>query len=284
MKRIRQGWNTLRRNRRSGVSLIVALCAVAVLIGLSLSIVYSSSMLLSRANRKIGRERCYQLAQSFAQVLDSELQEYKTIKPELDTNFAPEGCFYREVNNILAEDTGLGIYDPDRSDETTACYNAGSTEDNYGRITILLRDVTDVQDPITGDTFAYDDRDEGTEKAEQTTFNRHQVWVGVKAEKGADNYMYTTEYRRKDSFQPIYTWKGEDGVSGQFPVYWVNGRFCRSANGKEPVEPKVIGEGKDARTEHVEISYTYDINNPTYSRYEPIHKPAARTTGGAADE
>lgn len=284
MKRIRQGWNTLRRSRRSGVSLIVALCAVAVLIGLSLSIVYSSSMLLSRANRKIGRERCYQLAQSFAQVLDSELQEYKTIKPELDTNFAPEGCFYREVNNILAEDTGLGIYDPDRSDETTACYNAGSTEDNYGRITILLRDVTDVQDPITGDTFAYDDRDEGTEKAEQTTFNRHQVWVGVKAEKGADSYMYTTEYRRKDSFQPIYTWEGEDGVSGQFTVYWVNGRFCRSANGEEPVEPKVIGEGEDARKEHVEISYTYDINNPTYSRYEPIHKPAARTTGGVADE
>ena len=196
MKRIRQGWNTLRRSRRSGVSLIVALCAVAVLIGLSLSIVYSSSMLLSRANRKIGRERCYQLAQSFAQVLDSELQEYKTIKPELDTNFAPEGCFYREVNNILAEDTGLGIYDSDRSDETTACYNAGSTEDNYGRITILLRDVTDVQDPITGDTFAYDARDKGTEKAEQTTFNRHQVWVGVKAEKGADSYMYTTEYCR----------------------------------------------------------------------------------------
>ena len=178
----------------------------------------------------------------------------------------------------------MGIYDPDRSDETTACYNAGSTEDNYGRITILLRDVTDVQDPITGDTFAYDARDEGTEKAEQTTFNRHQVWVGVKAEKGADSYMYTTEYRRKDSFQPIYTWKGEDGVSGQFPVYWVNGRFCRSANGEEPVEPKDIGEGKDARTEHVEISYTYDINNPTYSRYEPIHKPAAQATGGAADE
>ncbi|MFR7450344.1 MAG: hypothetical protein ACLUT5_13815 [Butyricicoccus sp.] len=38
--------------------------------------------------------------------------------------------------------------------------------------------------------------------------------------------MYTTEYRRKDSFQPIYTWKGEDGVSGQFQVYWVNGRFA----------------------------------------------------------
>ena len=47
---------------------------------------------------------------------------------------------------------------------------------------------------------------------------------------------------------------------------------------------KQIKQGEDARKEHVEISYTYDINNPTYSRYEPIHKPAARTTGGAADE
>ena len=68
MNRIRQGWDALWRGRRSGVSLVIALCAVAVLIGLSLSIVYSSSMLLSRANRKIGRESCYQLAQSFAQV------------------------------------------------------------------------------------------------------------------------------------------------------------------------------------------------------------------------
>lgn len=56
MNRIRQGWDALRRGRRSGVSLVIALCAVAVLIGLSLSIVYSSSMLLSRANRKIGRD------------------------------------------------------------------------------------------------------------------------------------------------------------------------------------------------------------------------------------
>ena len=83
MNRIRQGWDALRRGRRSGVSLVIALCAVAVLIGLSLSIVYSSSMLLSRANRKIGRERCYQLAQSFAQVLDSELTAYNTERTDL---------------------------------------------------------------------------------------------------------------------------------------------------------------------------------------------------------
>ena len=31
MNRIRQGWDALRRGRRSGVSLVIALCAVAVL-------------------------------------------------------------------------------------------------------------------------------------------------------------------------------------------------------------------------------------------------------------
>lgn len=285
MKRIRQGWNTLRRNQRSGVSLIVALCAVAVLIGLSLSIVYSSSMLLSRANRKIGRERCYQLAQSFAQVLDSDLQKYKTSDPKLaPTSYAPADSFYCEVNNVLSEENGLGVYDPDRPEETTAYYNAGSTDDNYGKITILLRDVTDDQDPIDGDRFQYADRNEGTAKAEQTTFNRHQVSVAVKVEKGTDSYTYTTEYRRMDSFQPIYIWEGEADGSGQFPVYWVNGQFCRSSNGEEPVTPAVIGEGQDARTEQVEISYTYDTQNPTYSLYEPVHQPATQTTGGAADE
>lgn len=52
IQRIRKGWRTLRENKRAGVSLIVALCAVALIIGLALSLTYSSSLLLARANRK----------------------------------------------------------------------------------------------------------------------------------------------------------------------------------------------------------------------------------------
>mgnify|MGYP000313187090 CR=1 FL=1 len=107
MNRIRQGWDALRRGRRSGVSLVIALCAVAVLIGLSLSIVYSSSMLLSRANRKIGRERCYQLAQSFAQVLDSELTAYN---PERTRQWAslPAGTWRKVSDGVHAGVTPFG--------------------------------------------------------------------------------------------------------------------------------------------------------------------------------
>ncbi len=284
MKRIRQGWNTLRRNKRSGVSLIVALCAVAVLIGLSLSIVYSSSMLLSRANRKIGRERCYQLAQSFAQVLDSELQRYKTPDSRLDpTNYAPADSFYCEVNSIIyekidGEESG-SKYDPDKPEETTAYYSAGSTDDDYGKITVLLRDVTyDSKDP-EGKTFDYDERYKETEIAENQTFNRHQVSVGVKVEKGADSYTYTTEYRRMDTFEPDYVWQGEDGVP--FKVYWVNDHFSQSSDGAVVLEPRIIGEGENAHIEDVKISYTYGAK-PKLSRYEPTYKPATQQSEGGA--
>ena len=67
-------------------------------------------------------------------------------------------------------------------------------------------------------------------------------------------------------------------------MYHFDEAIDRRGHNSAKWDRRFIGEGKDARTEHVEISYTYDINNPTYSRYEPIHKPAARTTGGAADE
>ena len=87
-------------------------------------------------------------------------------KAGMDTNFLRQAVF-REVNKYFSGRYGLG-YLPIRTvqDENRTCYNAGSTEDNYGRITILLRDVTDVAGPITGDTCRTDASErKGTEKA-----------------------------------------------------------------------------------------------------------------------
>ena len=251
MNRIRQGWDALRRGRRSGVSLVIALCAVAVLIGLSLSIVYSSSMLLSRANRKIGRERCYQLAQSFAQVLDSELTAYNTERTDLggaDDKWPQTAdgtaTFYQYANSVLEN---LDAYDADDPEHTTYYYSAGDEDDDYGKVTVMLRkqNTDSEQNPAdrTG-RFPY-------------------------AEKGADSFTYTTEYYRRDGFQPIYTWEGESGSIT--PVYWVSPHFSRSHSSADRLEP-----GTD---EDVSISYRYDPGYTTYKKYEPVNKPA----GGAAE-
>ena len=233
MNRIRQGWDALRRGRRSGVSLVIALCAVAVLIGLSLSIVYSSSMLLSRANRKIGRERCYQLAQSFAQVLDSELTAYNTERTDLggaDDKWPQTAdgsrTFYQYANSVLEN---LDAYDADDPEHTTYYYSAGDEDDDYGKVTVMLRkqNTDSEQNPAdrTG-RFPYAEKDRQTAEIAAQTFIRYQLSVSVRVEKGADSFTYTTEYYRRDGFQPIYTWEGESGSIT--PVYWVSPYFSRS--------------------------------------------------------
>lgn len=241
MNRIRQGWDALRRGRRSGVSLVIALCAVAVFIGLSLSIVYSSSMLLSRANRKIGRERCYQLAQSFAQVLDSELTAYNTERTDLggaDDKWPQTAdgsrTFYQYANSVLEN---LDAYDADDPEHTTYYYSAGDEDDDYGKVTVMLRkqNTDSEQNPAdrTG-CFPYAEKDRQTAEISAQTFIRYQLSVSVRVEKGADSFTYTTEYYRRDGFQPIYTWEGEGGSIT--PVYWVSQYFSRSHSIKDLLE------------------------------------------------
>lgn len=266
MKRIRQGWNTLHRHSRSGVSLIVALCAVAVLIGLSLSIVYSSSMLLSRANRKIGRERSYQLAQSFSEVLQSELLAYDTDSDALN------GTFYHFVNSIL-DDADIPEYDPDVSD-TTYYYTTDEVE-NYGKLTVALRKTQNADTPGEG-TFSYTDRRTETEKIEKQTYRHYDLSVCVTDETGADRFDYTTQYKRLDTYEPIYIWNGENEQNVR--VYWVNGEFCRSDNGTDELIP--ARDEETGREEAVQIHYSYDEDHITRKIYEPNPK----VEGGAAGE
>lgn len=266
MKRIRQGWNTLHRHSRSGVSLIVALCAVAVLIGLSLSIVYSSSMLLSRANRKIGRERSYQLAQSFSEVLQSELLAYDTDSDALN------GTFYHFVNSIL-DDADIPEYDPDVSD-TTYYYTTDEVE-NYGKLTVALRKTQNADTPEQG-VFSYTDRMTETEKIEKQTYRHYDLSVCVTDETGADRFDYTTQYKRLDTYEPIYIWNGQEVQNVR--VYWVNGEFCRSDNGTAVIRPMHYDATNS--DEIVQIHYSYDEDHITRKIYEPNPK----VEGGAAGE
>ena len=93
-------------------------------------------------------------------------------------------------------------------------------------------------------------------------------------EKGADSFTYTTEYYRRDGFQPIYIWEGESGSIT--PVYWVSPYFSQSHSIADLLEPETDENGQ---TEEVFISYRYDPGYTTYKKYEPVNKPA----GGAAE-
>ena len=131
--------------------------------------------------------------------------------------------------------------------------------------------------PYTGTLTAIDRKDgevsfaiaeepaKGTVTLDGDTF----VYTSEGNKTGADSFTYTTEYYRRDGFQPIYTWEGEGGSIT--PVYWVSPYFSRSHSSADRLEP-----GTD---EDVSISYRYDPGYTTYKKYEPVNKPA----GGAAE-
>lgn len=280
MNRIRQGWDALRRGRRSGVSLVIALCAVAVLIGLSLSIVYSSSMLLSRANRKIGRERCYQLAQSFAQVLDSELTAYNTERRDLggaDDKWPQTAdgsrTFYQYANSVLEN---LDAYDADDPEHTTYYYSAGDEDDDYGKVTVMLRKQnTDSEQNPGGPGPAVSPMRKRTGRPPRS---RRRPSSAI-------------------SFRSASGWKRARTASPTRPSITAGTAFSRSTPGRAraAASRRCTGSARisagatasrtgsspktdeNGQTENVFISYRYDPGYTTYKKYEPVNKPA----GGA---
>ena len=106
-----------REESKKGSTLVIVVCVSAFLMAFALAMLYTAGLLLSRANRRLEQERSYQLAQSFANVLEQELKaDYD--KPEN----APEKSFYRYVYQFL--EGRYGEYDPDHKDETIFHYTA----------------------------------------------------------------------------------------------------------------------------------------------------------------
>lgn len=271
MQRIRRAFLALRENREKGVSLIVALCAVAVLLGLSLSLVYSASLPMARANRKIDRERCYQLAQSFANVLDGELRAYTTENASLSQESGYCGdadAFYHYANNVL-ENTDYAEFDQDDPLHTTFYLTTKEDTEGYGHEVIGLRKEVENEQPTEGN-FPYEESATRTTEVEHATFLQYRLTVLVQASLHNDSYTYSTEYDRRDSFQPVYTWNNTKDR-----VYWNPTTKCwyTSANfvsGTEKYPEKTRDEEtEETTTEDVTIHYTYDKSNITYKIYQP---------------
>ncbi len=342
MERIRRGLAALRQNPRGGVSMIVAACAGVLLLGLTSSLLYAASLPLARANRKIGRERCSQLSDSFAQVLDGELRRYVTEEAAMplegDELRAPEdsGRFYNYVNRVL-EDSLYGEYDPTDPDSGFfyQTLGGGDVTADYGELTVRLK-KTDLKENFENiikrqqppydsyASFRYAERDAGTDTAEQEQFIRYQFTVDVTARLDDDSSHTSTEYYRKDSFQPVYTWRtaGEipawvsDGDTG-FQVYWNGTNFYRDSSftaimeprhderyetTEDPVTHETVTTLAEVWDEEAEISYNYYGADgkmiTTYKRYIPVYvernapagsnpagsDPAGSGEGGGGDE
>ena len=290
--RIKRGWAALRDNRRGGLALIAALCAAAVLLGLAMSLLYSSSLVLARANRKTGQERVYQLAKTFDSTLNYELTRYNTDKDGLKLGASGEkqspetgGTFYDFVNQFLDRDV-YAAYNPDNPSGTSYYYTLeGDGDANYGKPRIRLRKEvpSEAATPEPGE-FRLDNNQ--VKSLEGTQYIRYTVEVCSEVTTEDGTYAYSTEYYRKDQYKPSYKWKGDwDTDDKAVPVYWVNNGWYLDQSGHTPKKLSVREvKGEDGKTTLVTepgatIFYSYDLEKGvTYKTYVPT---ASESAGGA---
>lgn len=71
-----QGLEQLKANEKKGVSMALVLCVSAFFMAFAVAILYAAGVMTAQSTRRLEEERCYQLARSYAGVLDQELMRY----------------------------------------------------------------------------------------------------------------------------------------------------------------------------------------------------------------
>jgi uncharacterized protein YtpQ (UPF0354 family) len=204
---MRNRWRIYRENQNKGVSMAIVMCISALLVAFALTMVYTGSSMMATANQQIRQERCYQLAQSFAQVADEQLK---------DTN----SDFYKFVANQFMTSI-YQDYDPEEPESTGYRYQGSLTgegyEENYGTVVIELRkELTD--DSLTGDTYYTLDAGYNNDKSNLTNViealkevgqTRYTLTVAVQVTLEKTEYTYTTEYDCVEYLTPRFYHNGK---------------------------------------------------------------------------
>lgn len=220
-----------------GASLVIVICVAALLIAFALAMLYTAGLLLSRANERLRQERSYQLAQSFSQVLESELVRY-TKTNGTGAEVAPAGSFYQYVYQFL--EGVYGEYEPDNPDATIFHYTTGEIDNEaYGKIQLALykEGMEENDESMTG-SIAPDVGVDIINGVKNQSFNRRTFTVEVTATRDDISYSYRTQYRQEVTYDltfrnaegTVIVWNEDDS---KWHVLSVNGNECSFEAGEQ---------------------------------------------------
>ncbi len=239
---------------REGASLVIVICASALLMAFALAMVYTGGLLMARANRRLEQERCYQLARSFADVLDAELTAY------MDPKSAPDDSFYKYVCNFLKG--SYGEYDPEHPEETIFHYTAGSADgmdpEKYGSIRVVLyKEASQEEETITSGEIK--GTREEVDKLKEMQFQRYIFTVEIIATLGDESYNYQVEYRQKAGYEVEYRYEGGSVVPNEDVTEWHKGNI---AGDKVDIDANKM----------IQYKFLTDSENITVSKFEKVYQ------------
>jgi len=177
-----------------GLSMILVLCIGALFVALSAALVYAASVLTANANRQLLEQEAYQLATSFSDVLEGELNNK-------DSDFA------KFVNEqfMFSQSYGKDIYDLESQPKEFAWKPNGSQPDGGAEaITVTLRrrpgDGADKLNQTANSTNATDLRNlldtlEGENRKGMAIVDL-QLDITVTVTKNGESFAFTRTYDR----------------------------------------------------------------------------------------
>lgn len=177
-----------------GLSMILVLCIGALFVALSAALVYAASVLTANANRQLLEQEAYQLATSFSDVLEGELNDK-------DSSFA------KFVNGqfMFSQSYGKDIYDLESQPKEFAWKPKGSQPDGGAEaITVTLRrrpdDGADKLNQTANSTNATDLRNlldtlEGENRKGMAIVDL-QLDITVTVTKNGESFAFTRTYDR----------------------------------------------------------------------------------------
>lgn len=221
-KRLKQ----LQTDRNKGISMAVVLCVSAFFLAFAAAILYTAGLLTAQSNKRLGEERCYQLAKSYTAVLEQQLTA-ETEKNETDVG--ETRSFYDFANRFL-DGNQYDEYDAGNPDTTsyhfltkgTTLGKLSHTDDlseAYGNIGITLRKEANAGEGSTilqEGTIEVDATGNYTaaiESVKKTKVRKYLLSVDVTAYYGDASYTYTTEFVREETYEVSFRHNGNE-------IYW----------------------------------------------------------------
>ena len=198
-----------------GLSMILVLCIGALFVALSAALVYAASVLTANANRQLLEQEAYQLATSFSDVLEGELNNK-------DSSFA------KFVNEqfMFSQSYGKDIYDLESQPKEFAWKPKGSQPDGGAEaITVTLRrrpgDGADKLNQTANSTSVTDLRNlldtlEGEDRKGMAIVDL-QLDITVTVTKNGESFAFTRTYDRTVKYDS----DGSQAKNNTFPkVYY----------------------------------------------------------------
>ena len=245
MKGLKENAQLLRQNSNKGISLVIAMCASSLLLGLSLYVIRAGGALLHQSEGSVEQERCCQLARSFAQVLETELLR----------GGGEEGNFFALACETL--ETGERVH----------CTAKG--EKNGEILTVVIRPSERKEEPVSGGgSFAWEESSEMVEQVfRKNSFFAGGFTVSVAAELGGENHVCSTAYHSYYRVQPRFFWNGETQVYWDGKNWYADREYIHPMTAEAEGQPDRVG---------VSIHWYYDDNV-----VEEINMIPLREEGGA---